>query len=138
MDQKERQLQHASRARRIFDEPVEPLQIVLAVEFRRALRHAREHIQRAAEAEQQLCTRGRAILRHPLLLLRRAEADERHVRAARTDPRGDDVGFRVGKIAVVRTGDLQPGQLLAEIFRRLLRYTRLRAEEDDGAEDADR
>ena len=131
MDQKERQLHHASRAGRIFDEPVEPLQIVLAVEFRRALRHAREHIQRAAETQQQLCARGRAVLRHPLLLLRRAEADERHVRAARADLRGDDVGFRVGKIAVVRTGDLQPGQLLAKVLRRLLRHARLRAEKID-------
>ena len=42
MDQKERQLHHASRAGRIFDEPVEPLQIVLAVEFRRALRDYKE------------------------------------------------------------------------------------------------
>ena len=127
MDKEERQLHHAAEAGRIFDKAVEPFQIMLAVELRRALRDARKDVHRAAKAHQQMTARRLAIFRHKELLLGRAEAHERHVRAARLDLRGD--GGILLKIAVVRAGDDKAGKAVFEIFRRLLGNTRLRAEQ---------
>ena len=74
-----------------------------------------------------MTTRRLAVFRHEELLLRRAEAHERHVRAARLDLRGD--GGILLKIAVVRAGDDKAGKAVFEIFRRLLGDARLCAEQ---------
>ena len=110
MDQKQRQLHHPADALRLLAQAVEPFQAVVRPELRGPLHGAREHVQTAAEAAQQMGTGGGAIPRHPQLLLGCTQTDEHTVRAAFPD--GIHHRGVLLEVAIMSSGDLQSGVLL--------------------------
>ena len=131
MDQKQRQLHHPADALRLLAQAVEPFQAVVRPELRGPLHGAREHVQTAAEAAQQMGTGGGAVPRHPQLLLGGPQTDEHAVRAAFPD------GFHhrgvLLEVAIMSSGDLQTRVLLLQPLRRQVRHTGLGTQQIEGS-----
>ena len=75
-------------------------------EFRGPLHHAGKHVQASPQTAEKAGSGGLAVLRHPKLLLGRAQADEDAIRPALPDILQNGAVFL--EIAVPGSGDLQP------------------------------